>query len=182
MTRKTLLALLLPSLAILLLAHPAREANPRASMQELETAIHTELEHHGERVMGSEMYYWSTRLERIEDCRAEFSVRLTSKFHSDTVRTEAVNFSLGAIEPYGIDLQKHWLELPCAHGEKCIFSTSRCTATSKEGMVTDCTTPSQKRVDSFTLQLDEDAAAGARLERAFRKAILLCREPAPVTF
>jgi hypothetical protein len=39
------------------------------------SAIESELEGHGERVMGKEMIHWSTRLEKVEDCRAEFTVR-----------------------------------------------------------------------------------------------------------
>jgi hypothetical protein len=182
MMRTFLLALLLPTLAALLLAQPLQEAGPRAAMQELAATIQAELEGHGERVLGREAYRWSTRLERITDCRAELSVRVTSNVGAVTIRNESVSFSLAAIEPYSIDLQKHWLGLPCDRGEKCIVSTSTCSTTTKEGMVMDCTNLSQKRTDSFAVQLDGDAGSAARLQQAFRKAVDLCREPSSVTF
>ena len=78
--------------------------------------------------------------------------------------------------------QKHWLQLPCADGQSCVFSTSTCTRRSKDGIVIDCTTPSQKRVDAFSLQLDGDAESAQRLQQALREAVSACREPSRVTF
>jgi hypothetical protein len=182
MKRSFLLAVALPYFAALLLAQTAGEAQPRVSLDKLAATIQTELDAHGERVLGHDVYHWSTRLEKIADCRAELSVRVASNVGEITVRTETVNFSLGALEPYSIGLQKNWLELPCAGGQKCIFSTTTCSRTTKDGMVIDCTTASQKKVDAFALQLDGDVAASSRLERAFRQAIDICRQPIPVTF
>jgi hypothetical protein len=178
MKRPFLLVMLLSFLAALLLAQPAQDASPPAALRQLESSIQAELESHGERVMGNETYHWSTRLERIENCRAELRVRITSNFRLATVQDESVSFSLGSIELYTIEMQKSRLELPCARGEKCIFSTSTCRTKTKEGLSVDCTTSSQKRVNSFALQLDGDPASAARLERDFRTAVRLCREPA----
>ena len=158
------------------------QAPARPAMHELESNIQAELESHGERVLGQEAYRWSTRLERISDCRAEFTVRETSNVGGTTVRTNSVRFSLGALETYGIILQKNGLELPCAGREKCILSSSTCTTKSTDGVVSDCTTVNRKREDSFLLQLDGDAAASSRLERVIRHAIGLCHEPAAVRF
>jgi hypothetical protein len=182
MMRSVLTAFSLPFLAALLLAQPTPQTKSPASLDELAQRIHAELEVHGERMLGKETYRWSTRLEKITNCRAQLSVRVANNFGDQTVRTETVNFSLGALEPFDIALQKSWLELPCADRQQCIFSTSTCTRTNKNAMVTDCTTASQKRVDSFALEFDGDVAAASRLERDFRQAIDLCRQPKLVTF
>ena len=182
MKRFLLVAIALPFCAALLLAQSVRDAQPRPLINELAGTIQTELEGHGERVLGQEIYHWSTRLEKIAGCRAKLLVRVTSNLAETTVRTETVNFSMGALQPYGIDLKKNRLELPCADGQKCITSTSTCSRKTKDGMVLDCTTANQKKVDSFTLELDGDAVAALRLERAFRRAVDACREPIPVTF
>ncbi len=181
MTRLRLLALVLLSFTALMRAQSAQESS-RPSMANLTATIQAELESHGDRVLGKGLYGWSTRLNKIEECRAELSVRVTSNTGEATVRTETVNFSLAAIEPNGIELQKNWLALPCAGKEKCIFSTSTCSTKTKDGIVIDCATPSQKRVDALELEFDGDVAAASRLERAFRQAIDLCRTPKPVTF
>ncbi len=183
MKRLLLFVFLLLFLATSMLAQPGGKASSRgASLDRLGATIQTDLENHGNRVLGHETYSWSTRLERFSGCRAEFSVRVTSNFGDNTVRVETVNFSLGALEPFSIELQKSWLQLPCAGREKCVFSTSTCSRKTKNGMITDCATASQKRVESFLLQLDGDPAAAARLERVFREAVNLCREPKTVTF
>jgi hypothetical protein len=182
MKRSFLLVFILPAFATLLLAQSAQEESSHAELQAISTAIHSEIEAHGERVLGNETYRWSTRLEKMANCRVELSVRVTSNFAEETVRTENVNFSLGAIEPYSIEIQKNWLQLPCAASEKCILSTSTCTKKTKEGIVIDCTTSTQARTGAFSLQLDGDAPAAQRLERAFRQAVNLCRAPASVTF
>ena len=182
MKRSFWLAFALPSLATMLLAQPSWAASPPASIGEAASTIQVELESHGDRVLGHETYRWSTRLEKMVDCRAEFSVRVTSNFGESTVRVESVNFSLGALEPYGIAVQKSGLELPCAGREKCVFSTSTCSKTSKGGIVTDCATASQRREEYFALQFDGNAATAARLERAFREAANRCREPQGITF
>ena len=181
MNRSCRVALLLPCLAALLLARPMREP-ARPALNDLESDIQAELESHGERVMGKEAYRWSTRLEKISDCRAELKVRVTSNLGDTVVRTDSVQFSLGALQTYGLELQKNWLVLPCAGHEKCISSISTCTKTTKGGIVVDCTTVSQKREESFSLQLDGDSAASSRLERAFRQAVNSCHEPTTVSF
>src|SRR6266480_4534020 len=113
-------------------ASPMEEA-VSSSLTTVTASIRTELEAHGERVMGKDLYHWSTRLERIEGCRAEFSVRLTNRLADATMHIESVNFSLGALDPYGIEMQqKHWLQLPCMGGQSCVISTSTCTQMSKE--------------------------------------------------
>lgn len=181
MKRSVFTAFLLPFLASLGIAQPP-PASRSVVLRDLAGTIQTELESHGERMLGQETYRWSTRLDRIANCRAELSVRVVSNLGESTVRTESVNFSLGAVEPYNIVLKKNWLELPCVSGQKCIFSTSTCSRKSKDAIVTDCTTASQKRVESFSLQLDGDADAATRLEQAFRQAVALCREPKIISF
>jgi hypothetical protein len=186
-TSKFMKRLFLPTITLmcltpLLLGQPAPAANTSSQLQEFATTIQTELENHGERILGRETYRWSTRLQKVEDCRAELSVRVTSNYGDATVRTELVRFSLGALEPYGIELKKSWLVLPCAGKESCISSNSTCSTKTKEGIVSDCSTASQKRVETLDLQLDGDPAAAARLEQAFRDAVKLCRAPAPVAF
>ena len=166
----------------LLFARPADEASSRPSLENLTVAIQAELESHGDRVVGRNLYQWNTRLENINNCRAELSVRMASNTGGASETTESVKFSLGAIERYSIDLQKRWLELPCANHEKCIFSTSTCGKKTKDVIVMDCTTASQKQVDSFRLEYDGDAAAGRRLQKAFREAVEVCHEPKPVSF
>ncbi len=182
MIRLPLLCLVLLSLTAPLPAQPAPEASSSPSIETLTVAIQTEFESHGDRVLSNGLYGWSTRLNKIEACRAEFSVRVTNTTGETSIHTETVSFSLGAIEPYGIALQKNQLALPCIGKSKCIFSTSTCSTKSKDGIVIDCATPSQKRVDSIALELDGDVAAAARLERAFHQAVDLCRTPKPVTF
>jgi hypothetical protein len=177
------IAIGLLSLTGLLMAQPPEEVGSHASVKTVASAIQTELEAHGERVMGKDVYHWSTRLEKFEDCRAEFSVRVTSNLADSTVHVESVKLSLGALDPYGIEMQqKHWLQLPCAGGQTCIFSTTTCSRKSANGIVTDCTTASQKRVDAFSLQFDGDADSAQRLEAAFRQAVESCRQPSRVTF
>ena len=159
------------------------EAVPLASMRTVAASIRTELEAHGERVMGKDVFHWSTRLEKIEGCHAEFSVRVANNLADATLRVESVNFSLGVLDPYGIEMQQnHWLSLPCRGGQSCIFSTSTCTQKSKDGIVIDCTTSSEKRVDAFSLQLDGDADSAQRLQLALREAVSACRLPTRVTF
>jgi hypothetical protein len=182
MKHSLLIAVVLISLAGLSLAQPVEEAASRASLKTLAAAIETELEGHGERVMGKELYHWNTRLEKIEDCRAELSIHLTTNTADSTVHVEAVNFSLGALDPYGIQIQEHYLQLPCAAGEPCIFSTSTCSRKSPDGIVIDCTTANQKRVDVFAVQFDGDADSGQRLQLAFHQAAASCRQPTQVTF
>jgi hypothetical protein len=166
----------------LCLAQPVESAH-RASVKTVAAAIGSELESHGERVMGKEMIHWSTRLEKVEDCRAEFTVRTTSRLGDSTVRVESVSFSLGALDPYGIEMQqKHWLQLPCTDQRQCVFSTTTCSQKSAGGIVTDCGTANQKRVDTFALQLEGDADSAQRLEAAFRQAIESCQQPDRVTF
>jgi hypothetical protein len=166
-----------------MVAKPAQDANSSRSMDALTTAIQSELDAHGERMLGKAAYGWSTRLNKIEDCRAEFLVRVTSNLAADlSVQTENVKFSFGAINPYGIVLDKNRVELPCARKDNCILSLTTCTTKTKAGIVTDCSTASQKRVDSFTLELDGDVAAASRLEQAVRQAVELCHVPQPVTF
>jgi hypothetical protein len=180
--KPSILIAVLLSFTGICLAQPVEAAASRASVKTVASAIESELQGHGERVMGKEMIHWSTRLEKVEDCRAEFTLRTISNLADATVRVESVSFSLGALYPYGIEMQKHWLQLPCADRNQCIFSTSTCSQKSAAGIVTDCGTASQKRVDSFALQLDGDAASAQRLQAAFRAAVDSCRQPSRVTF
>jgi len=182
MYRNSLLVFVLFCLSALALAQRSVEVISRPSLERLAATIQAELQSHGERVLGHGAYRWSTRLGKIENCRAELTVRVDNNVGEASVRTETVEFSVGALEPYAMDLQKGWLELPCANREKCIFSTSTCSGKSKDGIVIDCGTASQKRVDSFRLEYDGDVASASRLQRAFRQAINLCRAPKPVTF
>lgn len=165
-----------------LAAQPVEEAPSHASVKNVVSAIESELEGHGERIMGKEMLHWSTRLEKVEDCRAEFTVRITSNFGDPTVHVESVRFSLGAVDPYAIELGKNGLQLPCVDRNLCVFSTTTCSQKSANGIVTDCGTASQKRVDAFALQLDGDADSAQRLQVAFRQAIESCQEPNRVSF
>ena len=181
MKRSYLLGLGLPFLTALLLALPADEAGSRASLMKFAATIQMELESHGEARCWPGNLSLEYAAEKLEDCRAEFSVRVTNNFGDASARTEAVNFSLGALDPYGIDLQKKWLELPCAGREKCVYSTSTCKTT-KGGVVTDCASASPQRVESFKLEFDGDPGSASRLEEAFHHAIDLCRAPKAVTF
>jgi hypothetical protein len=171
------------SLTGLSIANPAPDAATAPAPTTVAMAIRTELETHGERVLGKETYRWSTRLESIEDCRAHFSVRVTSNLDEAIVHVESVTFSLGALDQYGIEMQQnHWLQLPCVSGQSCVISTSTCTRKSKDGIVIDCSTPSQKQASSFSLQLDGNAESAERLQRVLRQAVDACRQPTRVTF
>jgi len=177
------IAVVLALLSGLSLASPVEGTAHQPLLITAAASIRTELEVHGERVLGKDLYHWSTRLERIEDCRAEFSVRLANNMGAATLSIESVNFSLGALNPYGIEIQqKHGLKVPCRGGESCVFSTSTCTRASKDGTVIDCTTPNQKRVDFFSIQLDSDEESAQRLQLALREAVSACRQPSSVTF
>lgn len=183
MKRLFLLALIPLALSALLLAQPHPEASPRSSIESLASAIQSELESHGNRVLGDGLYSWSTRLNKIDGCRAELLVQVQyNRDEEVTFRSETVTFALGAIEPYDMDLQKNWLDLPCAHKDMCIFSTSTCSTRTRSGVVMDCAAQSGKRAESFRLEFDGDDAAAARLEKSFRQAVDLCHVPEPVTF
>ena len=155
---------------------------PIGEINDLTSVIQSELEAHGKRVLGDDRYSWTTRLEQIVDCRAEFTVRVVDNASEPVVHTNAVTFSLGAINPFDIGPQKSWLELPCLNHETCVATFATCRKTSREGLVTDCATASQPRTPSFSLQLDGDRAAAARLERALQRAVELCRAPAEAGF
>jgi hypothetical protein len=163
-------------------ARAAQETAPKPDLHEYESNIRVGLEGHGERVLGPAAYHWSTRLEKIANCRAELKVTVTSNMGDPTVRTDRVSFSLGALDSRKLDVQKNWLVLPCAAREKCISTISSCTTTTKDGFVIDCTSMSQTRDDAYSLQLDGDAAASTRLKEAFHEAIDICRTPTGVTF
>jgi len=180
MKRSYWLALGLPFLTALLFAQPGEVGSSR-SFTQLASAIQTELESHGDRVMGQNAYHWSTRLEKMENCRAEFSVRVTNHVGETTTRTETVLFSLGALEPY-VELQKSYLVFSCSRIEKCVSSTSRCSTKNKDGIVTDCTNASPKRLQSFRLEFDGDAASASRLKHAVREAVDDCLAPKAVIF
>ncbi len=177
-----LLALALHFCAITLLAQPTPEAAPRASFTQLAETIQAELESHGERAIGHDAYRWSTRLQKVNGCRAEFSVQVTSNYKEAIVQTESISFSLGALQSHSIVLRKNWIELICAGGSKCVYSTSTCFSKSKDGILTDCTSTAQKHAESFFVHYDGDAAAASRMETAFRQYIDLCREAQAVIF
>jgi len=177
-----LLAAVLLFSSVSLLAQPDQFAQHRTRLDELITTIQNELQTHGERVLGHEAFRWSTRLERASNCHVELSVRTTNNLGENIVHTESVRFSLVMIAPYGVGLQKNLLQLSCADQERCIYSTTACTKTTKQGIVVDCTTANQKTADSFALQLDGDAAASSRLGRMFQQAVNLCHETESVDF
>jgi hypothetical protein len=181
MSRSFWIAFALPCATALLLAQPLREPD-RPAMRELESNIQSELESHGDRVMGHEGYRWSTRLETISGCRAELRVRATNSVGERTVHEDSIRFSLGAIERLEIGPEKNWLSLPCVGHEKCISTVSTCTKTTKDGIVVDCSSNGERREERFSLEFDGDAGAASRLDRDFRQAVKLCHEAAPVEF
>jgi hypothetical protein len=182
MYRLCLLALVLLCWGAPLAARAVDESTSPPRLEQLTAEIQAELQSHGERVLGRDVYRWSTRLEKVENCRAEFSVRVANKIGDAVMSTESVRFSLGALDRSKIAVQKSWLELHCAREEKCIFSTSTCSKTSKDGIAADCSSASQKQAESFAVELDGDAASALRLQKALREAIDLCHEGKPVTF
>jgi hypothetical protein len=152
-------------------------------MEHLTASIHGELESHGDRVPSDGVYAWNTRLNKIEGCRAELLVLVHYTVDDqDSFRSDTVTFSLGSIERYEIDLQKNWLDLPCAHKDKCIFTMSNCRTRTRSGVAMDCATQNWQRAESFRLELDGDDAAASRLEKAFRNAVDLCHVPEAVAF
>jgi hypothetical protein len=181
---KRALALVIP--VLLLCAFPYRQsfagASPRAGLANIESGIQGELKSHGDRVIGNEAIHWTTRLEGIDGCRASISVRTVTNYGEPTVRVEKSSFSLGAINPYNIDVQKNWVVLYCFNGEKCIFSTTNCATTRRDGVALDCTPASGRFSDSLKVNFDGDAASGTRLQQSFRRAVDLCRESQPVAF
>ena len=164
------------------MAQPVEDGTSRAAVKTVASVIATELEAHGERIMGKEVYHWSTRLEKISNCRAQFTVRVNSNYGEPSVRTDNVSFSLGAIEPNEIALVQNWLELRCAGKQLCISSISTCTKTTKQGIVLDCGASSQKSEEVFPLQLDDNPQAAVRLKRYFRQAVDACHQATPVSF
>lgn len=177
------IAFVLLALTGLTLANPAPEAASSPAPTNVAMAIRTELESHGDRVMGRELYRWTTRLEGIEGCRAQFTVRIANNLSDNTVHVENISFSLGAVDEYSIEIkQNHWLQIPCAPGQNCIFSTSTCTRRSKDGIEIDCSTPSQKLADAFSLQMDGNPEAAERLQTFLRQAVDACTQPKRVTF
>jgi hypothetical protein len=182
MNRALMVATVLISLSGLSLAQSLEETSARASLKTVVESIQTELEGHGERIMGKDLYHWTTRLEKFEGCRADFTVRIANNMADPIVHVESIHLSLGAIDPYGIEIeQKHWLQLPCAGGDPCIASSTTCSQ-KRDGIVTDCTMASQKQYAAFALQLDGDAASAQRLQQAFLQAAEACRQPSRVTF
>jgi hypothetical protein len=125
---------------------------------------------------------WSTRLQRIADCRASFTVRTSTNYREPSVRLDQLSFSLATVNPYRIDVQKNWLDLACLNGEKCFFSTSTCVENRRDGLNIDCTSASHKRSETMRINFDGDSASASRLQRAFQKAIELCRESQSISF
>jgi len=184
------LALVLLGLATMLPAQSLQPAPPKSDpmseLDDLAARIGAELEVHGERVLGRDAMRWSTRLERISDCRAVFSVRVSNNIGESTVgeptvRTESVNFSLGAIDRKGVDPHLGWLVMPCLGKQECVVLSTTCSKTSKSGIVIDCTTASRERSIRFDLHVDGQEAA-LRLAPMIGRAIEICRSPAGVTF
>jgi hypothetical protein len=152
-----------------------------ASLQRASLAIASELQSHGARVMGDNLYSWHTRLEKLEGCRMEFSVRVASNLRDSTVNVQTVSFSLGALDPYSISIQKHWLQLSCMN-QDCVYSTTKCTRRSADGIEIDCSTPDQKWANGFALEMDGNEASALRMQKAFYEAVTSCRRPAQVSF
>lgn len=183
MRRLIHLAIVLSTLSAGLLAQPVEQSAKDAALVSVASTIQVELESHGDRVHGKELYHWSTRLEKAEGCHIEFSERLTDNYAEPTVRVKDVSFSLGALDPKAVAMQNHFLQLACDDdNQDCIFSTSTCTHTSAQGIVTDCSSPNQSYADGFALQVDGDEASSERLEQAFRKAVLACQQPTRVSY
>jgi hypothetical protein len=180
MKRLVLLATVLLSLVGFSVAQTVDEVAARTYLVTVAGIIQTELENHGELVMGDDSYHSRTRLEKMDNCRAELSIRRAYKISASTVRIETTSLSLGALDPYGIKMQKHWLQLPCTDKEDCILS-SFCSQNSADGTVTDCTTRDRKRVSAFSMEFDGNADSAQRLEQAFRQAAFTCRHPASAT-
>jgi hypothetical protein len=152
-----------------------------ATLRNASLAIESELETHGGRMMGKDAYSWSTRLEKLDGCRMELSVRTVNHVTDPAVSIETVSFSLGALDPYSMDIQKHWLQISCM-SEDCIYSTTKCSRRSPDGVVADCTTPNQKWAHGFALEMDGDPASAQRLAQDFQEAVLDCRRPTQVSF
>jgi hypothetical protein len=152
-----------------------------ATLRNASVAIQTELESHGSRVMGNDAYSWQTRLENLDGCRVEFSVRTVNNVVDPTVSVETVSFSLGAVDPYSIAFQKHWLQLSCMN-EDCIYSTTKCMRRSADGTTIDCSTPNQKWARGFALEMDGNEASALRMQKALYLAVQSCRRPTQVSF
>jgi len=182
MKHSILIAVVILSFSGLSLAQRVEEAPGHASVKNAVLEIETELDGHGERTMGKDTLHWSTRLEKVEDCRAELTVRTSLNLGDPTERVETVSFSLGALDPYAIGMEKHWLQLPCFDRNPCFFSTTTCSQKSANGVVTDCGTASQKRVDTLALEFDGDADSAQRLQAAFHQVVESCQQPSRVTF
>jgi hypothetical protein len=152
-----------------------------ATLRNASVAIRTELATHGSRVMGKDAYSWQTRLERLEGCRVEFSIRTVNNVVNPTVSVETVSFSLGAVDPYSISFEKHWLQLSCM-SDDCIYSTTQRMHPSADGSMGDSMTPTQTRARGFALEMDGDADSAQRLKAAIQEAVLDCRRPTQVSF
>jgi hypothetical protein len=182
MKRLCSIAVVLCSLAALAPAATIETATS-PSLVNAATSIRTELVAHGDRVLGRDAYRWSTRLEKIEGCRAEFSVRITNKVMGPTIHVESVNVSLGGVDPDGIAMQQmHWLQVPCWGQQNCVVSTTTCTRQYKDGVVINCSTPAATVADAFSVELDGNMAAAQRLQQALREAVSACHQPTRVSF
>lgn len=177
----------LPMLALLFLNIPAwaqttQEPESQAALQQVVATIQAEFASHGDRQIGHDTIHWSTRLESVTGCRAEISIRTVSHLSETTQSKEDITFSLASLPNFGVTLKSNSLELNCQVGEKCFNSTTTCVQTSNDGIVTDCTSASQRRDTVLKLQFDGDPKTGKRLQNAFRQAIIYCQVPQQVTF
>ena len=164
------------------MAQPVEEAANRASVKTVAAAIENELQGHGERVMGKELIHWTTRLEKVEDCRAEFTVRTANNLGDSTVRRGERQLLAGRAGPVRDRIRSTGCNCPAPNRTSASSRPRPAARNRPDGVVTDCGTASQKRADSFALQFDGDAESAQRLEAAFREAVESCRQPSLVTF
>ncbi len=172
--------MLLPCMAVLL--GVAGQEAPRARLGQLETAMAAELEAHGQRTMGQEGMRWSSRLESFYDCRAQFTIHTTTHVIDTVDKLETLRVALSALEPAVMQSDQHALQMPCRGQFQCVTVATRCTKTTKDGVVVDCTSLAERRQDALVVQYDGDPAAAQRMIRLMSQAVDVCRQPVSVEF
>lgn len=135
---------------------------PSDEVLDLKTSIQSKLEKHGDRVIGQNVYHWTTRLESLDQCRAIMTVREETMMGERTVREEQVNISLGRITWVAMDEHKKWINVPCLAWDRCISVRATCTKTTKDGITVDCSSPGIKQDATFRLQWDGSKRPGGR--------------------
>jgi len=171
---------LLPCMAMLLAV--AGQESPRARLGQVESAMAAELEAHGQRTMRAGGMHWNSRLEGINDCRAQFSVHSTAHIVDTVDKLETMQVAVSALEPAVMQADQHALQMPCGGQFQCVTVATRCTKTTKDGIMVDCTSMAEKRKDVLVLQYDGDAEAAQRMIRLMSQAVEACRQPLSVEF